>query len=103
MRTSSIPSKNNGSAATIADNASEKDFSKALQPLVNKILAAESLDEIIFESSKEICQIFNADRATIYTLSEDQSYLSTRQNRSVVPRSQITADTGQYRQLRRYE
>ena len=78
MRTSSIPSKSNGSATTIADKVSEKDFSKALQPLISKILAAESLDEIIFESSKEICQIFNSDRATIYTLSEDQSYLSTR-------------------------
>jgi len=78
MRTSTHPPKTSGSAATIVVNPSENDFSKALQPLIDQIRLAESIDDIILESSKEICRLFDADCATIYAMSEDHGYLTTR-------------------------
>ena len=78
MRISTTPLPINDSSANSADGSDEKDFPSHWQPLINKIKAAETIDEIILEASKEICQLFSADRATIYTLSEDQVYLITR-------------------------
>ncbi|WP_244071753.1 GspE/PulE family protein [Nitrosomonas sp. PY1] len=79
MRTSttSLPTKD-GSATNLVDGGDEKNFPNHWQPLINKIQAAETIDEIILEASKEICRLFSADRATIYTLSEDRTYLITR-------------------------
>ncbi|MDC8445698.1 MAG: GspE/PulE family protein [Nitrosomonas sp.] len=54
------------------------EFSRSLQSVTNKIHAADDIDEIILEVSKDICSLFNADRLTIYTLSEDRSFLSSR-------------------------
>jgi type II secretory ATPase GspE/PulE/Tfp pilus assembly ATPase PilB-like protein len=53
-------------------------FSQSLQSVTNKIHAAGDIDEIMLEVSKDICSLFNADRLTIYTLSEDRSFLSSR-------------------------
>ncbi len=60
------------------DNLAEKlDFSKGLQAVTNKIHATSNLDEIMLELSQEITGLFNADRLTIYALSEDkQSIIS---------------------------
>lgn len=76
ISTTSLPS--NDSSANSADGSDEKDFPSHWQPLISKIRSAETIDEIILEASKEICRLFNANRATIYTLSEDQVYLITR-------------------------
>lgn len=54
------------------------DFSRNLQTVTHKIHAASDIDEIMLEVSKDICSLFNADRLTIYTLSEDKSFLTSR-------------------------
>jgi len=52
-------------------------FSKNLQHVANRIHATQNVDEIILEVSGDICRVFNADRLTIYTISEDgQSIVS---------------------------
>ncbi len=53
-------------------------FPKNLQTVINKIYAANDLDEIMLEVSKDICALFNADRLTIYALSEDKSFFISR-------------------------
>ena len=61
-----------------SDINNESVFSKNLQAAINKIHAASDIDEIMLEVSKDICILFNADRLTIYTLSEDQAFLTSR-------------------------
>lgn len=60
-----------------SDN-NESVFSRNLQVAINKIHAASDIDEIMLGVSKDICVLFNADRLTIYTLSEDQAFLTSR-------------------------
>lgn len=54
------------------------DSAGRLQPVVDRIQAAGSVDEIIVEASRDICDIFNAERLTVYTLSEDKASLISR-------------------------
>src|SRR5260221_2076266 len=52
-------------------------FQKQLQAVTNKIHATNNIDEIMLEVSADICQLFNADRLTIYSMGEDkQSIIS---------------------------
>ena len=52
-------------------------FLKNLQAVTNKIHATRNIDEIILELSQEICNLFNADRLTIYVVGDDgQSIVS---------------------------
>ncbi len=64
------------------DNHSEisnkLDFSKSLQVVTNKIHATSNIDEIILEVSKDICSLFNVDRLTIYSVSEDKSCIISK-------------------------
>ncbi|MEK6595025.1 MAG: GspE/PulE family protein [Pseudomonadota bacterium] len=62
----------------VSDISHELNFSKNLQAVTNKIHAASDIDEIMLEVSKDICALFHADRLTIYTLSEDKSFLTSR-------------------------
>lgn len=62
----------------ISDMSHELDFSKNLQVVTNKIHAAGDIDEIILEVSKDICALFNADRLTIYSLSDDKTCITSR-------------------------
>ncbi len=61
----------------VADS-SESSFSGNLQSAIGKMHAASDMDEIMLEVSKDLCVLFNADRLIIYTLSEDQAFLTTR-------------------------
>jgi len=61
-----------------AGGTSESAFSKHLQIVVNKIQAASDVDEIALEVSKDICTLLNADRFTIYSLSDDKSFFVSR-------------------------
>jgi type II secretory ATPase GspE/PulE/Tfp pilus assembly ATPase PilB-like protein len=64
-------------AATQTDVNVRLAFQKQLQLVTNKIHATSNIDEIILEVSSEICQLFNADRLTIYSVGEDkQSIIS---------------------------
>jgi type II secretory ATPase GspE/PulE/Tfp pilus assembly ATPase PilB-like protein len=73
MITAAKPAKNKS-----AEIDHKLDFSSSLQAVTNKIHAAGDIDEIMLEVSKDICSLFNADRLTIYTLSEDKSFLTSR-------------------------
>lgn len=62
----------------IANNNNESAFSKNLQVIINKIYAANGVEEIMLETSKDICVLLNADRFTIYSLNEDKSSFVSR-------------------------
>src|SRR3954471_12308072 len=64
-------------AATQTDVAARLAFQKQLQAVTNKIHATNNIDEIMLEVSADVCALFNADRLTIYSVSEDkQSIIS---------------------------
>jgi type II secretory ATPase GspE/PulE/Tfp pilus assembly ATPase PilB-like protein len=54
------------------------DFAKSLQNFGDRALAATTLDELMGDLSKEICELFEADRLTVYTITEDKSSLISR-------------------------
>ena len=57
--------------------AEKLSFSRNLQAVTNKIHATNNIDEIMLELSQDICSLFNADRLTLYAVSEDkQSIIS---------------------------
>ena len=61
------------------DNLAEKlTFSKSLQAVTNRIHATTNLDEIMLELSQDICGLFNADRLTIYLVSEDKTSIVSK-------------------------
>src|ERR1700675_4068925 len=61
------------------DNLAEKlNFSTALQSVTNRIHAASNIDEIMLELSQDICGLFNADRLTIYMVSEDKTSIVSK-------------------------
>ena len=61
------------------DNLAEKlGFQTKLQAVTNKIHATKNLDEIILELSQELCNLFNADRLTIYLTSEDKGSIISK-------------------------
>ena len=53
-------------------------FQKQLQTVTNKIHATSNIDEIMLEVSADICQLFNADRLTIYSLGEDKQSIVSK-------------------------
>lgn len=53
-------------------------FFKNLQSVTNKIHATNNIDEIMLELSQDICKLFNADRLTIYAVSEDKSAIVSK-------------------------
>jgi len=66
-------------AAAAPDNLAEKlNFQQKLQAVTNKIHATKNIDEIILELSQELCNLFNADRLTIYLLSEDKGSIISK-------------------------
>jgi light-regulated signal transduction histidine kinase (bacteriophytochrome) len=66
-------------ASSAADNLAEKlSFQQKLQAVTNKIHATKNIDEIILELSQELCNLFNADRLTIYLLSEDKGSIISK-------------------------
>ncbi len=58
-------------AAGMADIGNRLAFSKKLQNTTNKIHAAKCIDEILTEVSSEICDLFAAERITLYLQSDD--------------------------------
>lgn len=46
-------------------------FTKKLQTVTNKIHATRNIDEIILEVSNEVCALFEAERITLYVMSDD--------------------------------
>jgi type II secretory ATPase GspE/PulE/Tfp pilus assembly ATPase PilB-like protein len=53
-------------------------FQKQLQLVTNKIHATSNIDEIMLEVSSDICQLFNADRLTIYSVGDDKQSIVSK-------------------------
>ena len=60
------------------EDAVRLEFFKNLQGVTNKIHATSDIDEIMLELSQEICDLFSADRLTIYAVSEDKSTIVSK-------------------------
>jgi len=61
------------------DSLAEKlNFQQKLQAVTNKIHATKYIDEIILELSQDWCNLFNADRLTIYQVNEDKSSIISK-------------------------
>jgi len=54
------------------------DVTGRLRSVIDRIHAAGNIDEIMLEVSRDICEVFNADRLTIYTVSGDRASLVSR-------------------------
>ena len=65
-------------AATQTDVNLRLAFQKQLQLVTNKIHATSNIDEIMLEVSADICQLFNADRLTIYSVGEDKQSIVSK-------------------------
>ncbi|MDB5862823.1 MAG: type secretory pathway, ATPase PulE/Tfp pilus assembly pathway, ATPase PilB, partial [Betaproteobacteria bacterium] len=67
------------SVATGEDGLAQKlTFQQRLQALTNKVHATSNVDEIMVEVSQELCDLFEADRLTIYVLSEDKGSIVSK-------------------------
>ena len=53
-------------------HAQKLTFQQKLQALTNKVHATSNSDEIMVEVSQELCDLFEADRLTIYVISDDK-------------------------------
>ena len=53
-------------------------FFKQLQSVTNKIHATSNLDEIMLDLSQDICDLFDADRLTLYVMSEDKTCIVSK-------------------------
>ncbi len=54
------------------------DFTRKLNHVINNIHATSNIDEIMLDVSKDICELFNADRLTIYVVGEDKTSLISK-------------------------
>lgn len=58
-------------SANLAEMGLKLAFTKKLQAVTNKIHATKNIDEIILEVTQDICGLFEAERLTLYVVSED--------------------------------
>jgi len=65
-------------ATAQTDVAARLAFQKQLQAVTNKIHATNNIDEIMLEVSADVCTLFNADRLTIYSVSEDKQSIVSK-------------------------
>ncbi len=61
-----------------AEISRKLEFQRRLQTVTNRIHGTANTDEIILELSGDICALFNADRLTIYTVTEDRAALISK-------------------------
>ena len=53
-------------------------FFRKLQAVTNKVHATSNVDEIMLDLSQDICELFNADRLTIYAVGEDKASIVSK-------------------------
>jgi GAF domain-containing protein len=53
-------------------------FFKRLQQLTNKIHATHDIDDIMLDTSAELCELFAGDRLTVYQLSDDKASMVSK-------------------------
>ncbi len=63
---------------SLSDVGSRLAFFKNLQTVTNKIHATSNVDEIMLELSADVCNLFNADRLTIYSVGEDKASIVSK-------------------------
>jgi len=68
----------NAAGDNASDVGSRLTFFKSLQAVTNKIHATSNIDEIMLELSSDICNLFNADRLTIYAVGEDKASIVSK-------------------------
>src|SRR5689334_670523 len=66
------------SSGAAPDMAVKLAFSKKIQAVTNRIHSTQNIDEIILDVSRDICQLFEADRMTVYITSEDGSSIVSK-------------------------
>ena len=64
--------------ANVGDMVTRLEFTKKLNQVINRIHATNNIDEIMLDVSKDICNLFNADRLTIYVVGEDKTSLISK-------------------------
>lgn len=69
---------NNVMAGNLGDMEARLEFTKRLNHVINKIHATSNIDEIMLDVSKDICDLFNADRLTIYVVGDDRNTLISK-------------------------
>ncbi len=62
----------------LASADSRLHFFQKLQAVTNKIHATGNLDQIMLELPKDICDLFDCDRITIYAISNDKSFIVSK-------------------------
>ena len=67
-----------GAGSTPADMSSKLAFSKKLLAVTNRIHSTTNVDEIMLDVARDICQLFDADRLTIYAMSDDGSAIISK-------------------------
>ncbi len=60
------------------DVSSRLEFLKNLQQVTNKIHATNNIEEIMLETSPDICELFDCDRLTIYVVAEDKQNIVSK-------------------------
>jgi type II secretory ATPase GspE/PulE/Tfp pilus assembly ATPase PilB-like protein len=65
-------------SGNVADMSVKLAFSKKLQAVTNRVHSTSNIDEIILDVSRDICQLFEADRMTVYIMSEDGSSIVSK-------------------------
>jgi type II secretory ATPase GspE/PulE/Tfp pilus assembly ATPase PilB-like protein len=53
-------------------------FYKQLQQVTTKVHATDNVEQIMLDASQDICKLFNADRLTLYALSEDKQSIVSK-------------------------
>ncbi len=53
-------------------------FYRQLQQVTTRIHDTENIDQLMLESSQDICKLLNADRLTLYAVSEDKSSIISK-------------------------
>ena len=67
-----------GTGENLDEISRKLEFQRKLQAVTNKIHATANVDEIMLELSQDICDLFDADRLTVYTISEDRSAIVSK-------------------------
>ena len=53
-------------------------FFKKLQAVTNKIHSTSHVDEIMLDMSKDVCELFNSERLTIYAVTSDRTSIVSK-------------------------
>lgn len=69
---------NSAAQGNASDMGAQLEFTKSLNQVTNKIHATSNIDEIMLDVSKDICNLFNADRLTVYVVGEDKASLISK-------------------------